>query len=212
MKRYSRQKTNIQVITILVIPLLLIILSSLGYAAWTDQISTIANLASADYQIEILDCWTQEYNGQGCELLWQLGGKTIAFTDEALFPGWQLTLYAKIHNKGITESWVATLNYTLSYLDPQTQNWIECTPTELYDLFKIAYTGTFYLEPGPDGLWNTPDDVPMPQGYQIIPCHSVYNRQTLYFDAQNHPELANTTFTIKITIIATYPVDTEETT
>ncbi len=185
--------------------MLLIILGSLGYAAWTDQITTIANLTAADYQIEILDCWIQEYNGQGCELLWEIGGKEVSFTDETLFPGWNLTLFTKIHNKDISQSWVIKINYTLYYLEEETQNWIKCTETELFNLFRINYTGEFYLDPGDDGIWCTPDDVPMPPNYGINPCNSVYSKQHLFFNAQDSPELSNKSFNVKVVITATYP-------
>jgi hypothetical protein len=203
MRRHNRNR-NVQVITILVVPLLFIILGSIGYAAWSDTISTVATLSSADYSIEIIDCWKQQYNGQGCTLIWEVGGKEISFTDEALFPGWQLTLFTKIHNKHENISWVAVINYTLYYsLDEL--NWIQCNETELYNLFRIQYTGGFYLDPGPDGIWNTSDDTPMPLDYQIIPCTHVYNRQELFFDAQDRPDLSGKAFSIKAVLTATYP-------
>ncbi|MEM3459018.1 MAG: hypothetical protein QXN36_00305 [Candidatus Bathyarchaeia archaeon] len=206
MKRTNHNSNrNIQVIILLVIPLMLIILGSLGYAAWTDQITTTAELEAAEYNIEIINVWIQHYNGLGCQLLWEEGGKDISFTDEALFPGWNLTLISQIHNKAITESWVATVNYTLYYEDPQTGNWIECTEQDLYALFRIKYTGAFYLDPGPDQTWDTPDDTPMPPDYQWIPCTQIYNKQNLYFDAQDRPDLAGTSFSIRVAIIATYP-------
>lgn len=206
MKR-NHGKKNIQVTALLVVPLLFIILGSLGYAAWTDQITTTATLDSVDYQIEILDCWVQHYNGLGYTLFWEQGGKEIAFADEAIFPGWNLTLITKVHNKGLLDSWYAVINFTLYYQDEQTGDWIECTETELYNLFRIQYTGGFYLDSGPDGIWCTPDDTPMPPEYQITPCTSVYNIQNLFFDAQNHPELLGKTFNIKSVLTATYPQD-----
>jgi hypothetical protein len=207
MKHHSRSR-NVQVITVLVLPLLFIILGSLGYAAWSDTISTTATFTSATYDVEILDCWKQEYNGQGCTLIWEVGGKDISFTDEALFPGWQLTLFTKIHNKDQSQSWVAVINYTLYYSDDGV-NWIQCNETELYNQYRIQYTGGFYLDPGPDGTWNTPDDTPMPPDYTIDPCTCVYNKQNLFFDAQDHPELSGKSFSIKVVITATYPQEEE---
>lgn len=205
MKRHNRNR-NVQVITVLVLPLLFIILGSLGYATWTDTISTTATLTSATYQIEILDCWKQEYNGQGCTLIWEVGGKDISFTDEALFPGWQLTLFTKIHNKDESFSWVAVINYTLYYsLDGV--NWIQCNEAELYNQFGIEYAGGFYLDPGLDGIWNTLDDVPMPPEYTMDPCTSVYSKQSLLFNAQDRPDLSGKTFNIKVVYTATYPQD-----
>jgi hypothetical protein len=207
MRHNHTGKKNIQIITLLVVPLLFIIIGSMAYAAWTDELTTTATLDSADYQIEIIDCWVQHYNGLGYTLVFDQGGKEIAFADEAIFPGWNLTLITKVHNKAITISWYATINYTLYYQDETTGDWVECTATELYDLFRIKYTGGFYMDAGPDGIWCTPDDTVMDPNYQIVPCTCVYNVQTMIFDGQNHPELLGRTFNIKVVLIATYPQD-----
>jgi len=214
MRRHHSRSRNVQVITILVVPLLFIILGSIGYAAWSDTLSTTAELTNADYDIEIINCWIQESNSQGCTLIWEKGGVQISFTDEGLFPGWQLTLFTQVHNKGQNDSWVGVINYTIYYQDEETLNWVQCNETDLYNLFRIRYTGGFYLNNGTDGIWNTLDDTPMPTEYQIIPCTCVYNKQTLFFDAQDRPDLMDKTFNIQVVLTVTYPnVDliTEET-
>ena len=117
-------------------------------------------------------------------------------------------------NKGQNDSWVGVINYTIYYQDEETFEWVQCNETDLYNLFRIRYTGGFYLDPGPDLTWNTPDDTPMPLEYQIIPCTCVYNKQTLFFDAQDRPDLSDKTFNIQVVLTVTYPnVDliTEET-
>jgi hypothetical protein len=180
-------------------------LGSIGYATWSDTLSAEADLSNADYNVEIINCWIQQYNGQGCTLLWEKGTTEVSFTDEAIFPGWNLILYTQVHNKGQNESWVATVNYTIYYQDEQTLEWVQTNETELYDLFRISYTSGFFLNNGTDTIWNTPDDTPMPLDYEWIPCTMVFSRQELLFDAQDRPDLMGKTFNIKVVLTVTYP-------
>jgi hypothetical protein len=180
-------------------------LGSIGYATWSDTLSATADLSNADYNVEIINCWIQQYNGQGCTLLWQKGETEVSFTDEAIFPGWNLILYTQVHNKGQNESWVATVNYTIYYQDEQTLEWMQTNETQLYDLFRIRYTNGFFLNNGTDNAWNTPDDTAMPPDYEWIPCTMVFSRQELLFDAQDRPDLMDKTFNIKVVLTVTYP-------
>ena len=175
-------------------------MGSFAYAAWTSQVTTFATLNAADPDIEILNCWVQQYNGQGYSLFFTT--ETVTFSDLALFPGWTITIITQIHNTA--GSYAVEINYTL-YYSYDGIGWTRTDETELLNRFRIVYKDGFYWSPGADGIWCTPDDEPFLPGDELWPCQSVYKIETLFFDAQDHPELQDTQFHIMVKITATYP-------
>jgi len=194
--------------------MILITMSGLGYAAWNDNITTVVNLSSATYDLEITE-WhvekTNSYdaNGNGIilgdELIIEnvLGdGQVVGLQIEAnpIFPSWELLMVIKIHNTA--ESWVTDLNYKIYYSEDGT-TWVETTAEDLKTLFGIIYTDGFYLGPGPDEKWGTIDDEPVT--FPIDPCNSVYKLEHILFDAQERTDLQGKIFYVMVEVTATYP-------
>jgi len=214
-KRRKEGNNYVRVTTVLLVPMLLITIASVGYAALilTDKVFVGANLSNANYCIEITDCTEEYYNGYAGSSRLYRDNRKVIFNDGSIFPGWELVLVTKIHNK--IDSWLANFTYIISYSEDEGVTWIKCNETELYNLFGINYTDGFYLGPGPDGIWDTPehpsnDDVPLPETYYMYPCNSTYKKEHLIFDP-NDPnlleQLEDKWIMIKITIVATYPDD-----
>jgi len=196
--------------------MILITMSGLGYAAWNDNITTVVNLSSVTYDIEITE-WhvekTNSYDANGNDII--LGdelkienvlgdGQVVGLQIEAnpIYPGWELLMVIKIHNTA--ESWVTNLEYKIYYSLDGGMTWAETTVGELQTLFGVIYTDGFYLGPGSDGIWGTTDDNE-PVTFPINPCNSVYKVEHILFDAQDRIDLQGEIFDILIEIIATYP-------
>ena len=173
--------------------MLLIPMGSFAYANWTSQVTTFATLSAADPDIEILNCTVLHYNGWGFSL--SFTEDTVTFTDLALFPGWNITILTQIHNK--LDSYAVELMEGTLYYSYDGFTWTQTDEAELLTLFRIVYTDGFY--------WNLTTMEPYLPGQELWPCESVYKIETLYFDAQDHPELQDTQFHIKVKITATYP-------
>lgn len=174
--------------------MLLITLSSFGYAQWSDSVTAIAYLSSGTEDIRITNYDVAYYNGQGIDITIAADNKSINIEDTLLFPGWELNLTIEIHNEG---------NLAL-YLSSEIQHdGVTITETQLLDLFRIRYTDGFYLSPGTDGKWFTGDDVPFDLSKQLWPCENVYKLEHLIFDAQDFPELQDQSFTFQVIIYGT---------
>lgn len=183
---------KVYVITVLIVPILLVAIASMGCAAFTDSVYTIASFSNADYEIEITDCQVVEYNGFGYDLYWD--SEEVSFNDTLVFPGWELKLKTTIHNKAT--SWVCRLNYTIYYWNKTTSKWETTDETGLLNKFRIQYDTKFY---------NTTTGEEIPGEPHLLPCQSVHKIEHLFFDGQNYEELRGKTFLIKIKVIATYP-------
>ena len=195
--KFSRnEKRNVQIITAIIVPMLLIAVGNLGYAALTDKITTVADLQLVNYDIEIIDCRILYYNGYKSDpLTWT--EDNVFFFDNLLFSGWELTILTTIHNKAEEISWICVLNYTIYYWNTTTNDWTLTDETELQNLFGITYTGEFYLDE------ECTD--PMPPDYELPPCNSVYHREHLTFNGLETPEIENLNFTLRVSVCATYP-------
>lgn len=168
----------------------MIALGGLGYIVWSGQITQI--LEPED--IEITGYTLVSYNGFGYYIDWDTN--TLWFNDTLLFPGWELKLVLNITNVGTSS---LQLSYRIDYWNGT--DWTQSDEAELLSMFGLNYTDGFYLGPGPDGTWNTPDDVPMPAEHAVAPEETVYKVEHLLIDAQDRPELQNQTFMLRVEIM-----------
>jgi len=128
----------------LIVPMLFIIIGSFGYASLNNTVYTIASLESADYHIEIAAYRIEFYNGLHYQIF--CDNTRLSFNDSGIFPGWELIINITIRN--MPDSWVCKLNYTISYLNKTTNQWIITNPATLLNLFKIEYESQFYNSTG----------------------------------------------------------------
>lgn len=171
--------------------MLLITLSSFGYAQYSNTLTAIANLDNAEEDLRITAYEVAYYNGYGIDISIADDKKSIDIEDTLLFPEWELKLVIKIHNAG-----TAAL-----YLSSEIKhNDAPIPETDLLDLFRIVYTGGFYDNPGPDGKWFYEYDEPFDLSLQLFPCNYVYKLEHLIFDAQLFPELQGQSFTFQVVI------------
>lgn len=178
--------------------MLLITLSSFGYAQWSDTLTAIANLDMAEEDLRITGYEVAYYNGyDALDISIAAGEKSIDIEDTLLFPGWELKLVIQIHNAG-----TAPL-----YLSSEIKHdGVTIPATDLLDLFRIRYTDGFYDGPGGDGQWFTGDDEEFDLSLQLFPCDYVYKLEHLIFDAQDFPELQGQSFTFQVIINGTISI------
>ena len=204
-KRRKRNKNGRLLFTLLV-PMLLITLSSFGYAVYQGNVTTIATFTNGTEDISITDCTVISYNGFTIPPKLDWNDTHITFEDDLLYPGWELKLLTEITNTGTVRVKLSTQIY-------YSWNGITWTPTDANGLltqFRINYTNGFYNDTGPDGEWFTDDDVEWNGRDGLLrlwpdpPSNLVYKEERLLFDAQDfQEELQDKTFYIKIDISAT---------
>jgi hypothetical protein len=155
--------------------MLLIPLSSFGYAQYSNTLYTIANLDNAEEDLRITTYEVAYYNGHDAlEISIAADGKSIAIEDTLLYPEWELKLVTEIHNHGTAPLWLWS---------EIIHNGVTIPETELLDLFRIRYTDGFYDNPGPDGEWFTGDDEYFDLSLQLFPSDYAYKLEHLIFDA-----------------------------
>jgi len=177
--------------------MLLITLSSFGYAQWSDTLTAIANLDMAEEDLRITGYEVAYYNGYGIDISIAGGEKSIDIEDTLLFPGWELKLVIQIHNAGTAPLFLSS---------EIKHDGVTIPGTDLLDLFRIRYTDGFYDNPGPDGQWFFEYDEPFDLSLQLYPCDHVYKLEHLIFDAQAFPELQGQSFTFQVIINGTISI------
>lgn len=188
----------------MLVPILLITLSSFGYALYPGNLSATATITAGLEDISITDCTVITYNGFIIPPKLDWNDTDIMFEDDLLYPGWELKLLTEITNTGTIRVQIWSEIY---YWDGT--SWIPINEDDLLTLFRIDYTNGFYNDTGPDGKWFTPDDTEWTgrEGdYRLWPDpphDKVYKEEHLIFDAQDFPELQGKVFTFRVDINAT---------
>lgn len=186
--------------------MLLITLSSLGYASRLGNLSATATFNSVPEDISITDCIVISYNGFIIPPKISWNDTDIVFEDDLLYPGWELKLLTEITNTGPIPVHIWS---EIMYWDGA--SWIPIDEDDLLTLFCFDYTNGFYNDTGPDGKWFTDDDTPWAgkEGdYRLWldpPYNKVYKKEHLIFDAQDNPELQDKAFTFKVDVNAAPP-------
>jgi hypothetical protein len=175
--------------------MLLISIASFTYASLSETVNTVADLASADYAIEITGCRVEKYNGLGYDLYYDT--KQVSFNDSCIFPGWELVINVTIHNKP-DESWICKLNYTISYWNETIGDWIVTDHDDLLNRFRLDYETGFY---------NATSGEPIVGDPLLLPDESVFNMEHFTFVASNaeFEKMLDETFIIKVDVMANYP-------
>lgn len=206
--RYRRRPTNNRGRLLLygiLVPTILISLSSFGYAVYLGKLTTIATFTSGTEDISITNCAIIYYNGFTIppNLVWT--ATQITFEDDLLYPGWELKLLAEITNTGT----VPVMLSTQIYYSWDGTTWTLTDANGLLTQFRIKYTNGFYEGPGPDGKWFTDNEIlwtGREGDYRLWPdppYNKVYKEEHFFFDAQDFPELQDKTFYIMVEISAT---------
>lgn len=178
--------------------MLLITLSSFGYAQYSNTLTTIANLDNAEEDMRITAYEVAYYNGYGTlDISIAADEKSIDIEDTLLFPEWELKLVIEIHNHGTAPLYLSS---EIKHND------VTIPETDLLNLFRIDYTDGFYDNPGPDGQWFFEYDEPFDLSLQLFPCDYVYKLEHLIFDAQDFPELQSQSFTFQVIISGSAPI------
>ena len=172
--------------------MLLITLSSFGYAQWSNSVTTTAYLASGTEDIRITNYDVVYYNGYGIDITIAPNQKSIAIEDTQLFPEWELKLAIEIHNPEQVGNLPLYISSEIQY------NGETINETQLLDLFRIIYTDGFYLDP------DLTEPVTDLTEWQLWPGESWYKLEHLIFDAQDYPELQDQSFTFQVIIYGTF--------
>jgi len=187
----------------LLVPILLITLSSFGYAIIPGNFSAAAASNSGPEDISITDCIVISYNGFSIPPKISWDETELVFEDDFLYPGWELKLLTEITNVGPmpVRIWAEIM-----YWDGA--SWIPIDEDDLFTLFRLGYAHGFYNDTGPDGEWFTDDDTPWTGrdgDYRLWPdppYDKVYQKEHLIFDAQENPEIQDEFFTFKVNVNA----------
>jgi len=196
-------RTEGRLLPAFLVPILLITLSSFGYAMYPSNLLTAFATASGPEDISITDCLVISYNGFIIPPKISWNDTELVFEDDLLYPGWELKLVTEITNIGPmpVHIWAEIKHWDGA-------SWIPINEDDLLALFRLDYTNGFYNDTGPDGKWFTDDDTPWTGrhgDYRLWPDppgNKVYQKEHLLFDAQDHPELQDRVFTFKVNVNA----------
>jgi hypothetical protein len=183
--------------------MLLVTLSSFGYAMYPSNLSTAFASNSGPEDISITDCIVISYNGFIIPPNIDWNDTDIIFEDDLLYPGWELKLVTEITNVGLMPVHIWS---EIMYWDGA--SWIPIVAGDLFTLFHLYYTNGFYNDTGPDGKWFTDDDTEWTgRGGDYLlwpspPYNKVYKKEHLIFEAQDNPELQDTIFIFKVEVNA----------
>jgi hypothetical protein len=178
----------------IIVPMLLMSIASFTYASLSETVNTVADLASADYAIEITGCRVEYYNGLGYDLYYDT--KQVSFNDSCIFPGWELIINVTIHNE--PTSWICKLNYSISYWNETIGDWVVTDHNDLLNRFRLDYETGFY---------NATTGEPIVGDPLLLPDESVFKVEHLTFVASNDEfnKMMDETFSIKVDVMANYP-------
>lgn len=195
---------NRSVLTLL-IPLMLILLSSLVYATWQDNVTKTCNITAGKVDIEI-GSWKRRIENDWVNTI------TITQPDEdnleisaEVSPGWYIWIGLIIHNKGTLPVMIDLPTYTIidSY-----EVWNYFTHKEYF--YGPYHIGDEYVRQVWDGIILAQFDpeqgvigvTPIPYGdfpIQLDPCHKLIAWEYLYFSEGYTGDC----FTIQITVTYT---------
>ena len=202
--RWHRRNPSVRLMTVMLVPMLFISMSSLGYALWNCSLTTVVSLKGSGNSPEDIEIvyWHVDSTNMcdvncndeifGDELKIEAVPDEVKIIADPIFPGWYLTLVVGIKNVGTVP---INLAYEIYYWDETTSDWVPTDEAGLRTQFSIIYEDGFYL----DKELTTP----MPPGYLVSVDETVYKKENVTFDEQAPQSLQGKSFTFRIEIIAT---------
>ncbi|MDH5734133.1 MAG: hypothetical protein OEY88_10205 [Candidatus Bathyarchaeota archaeon] len=198
-----RKDTQIgRLIAVLVVPMILILMSSVAYASFSNSMTVRGHGRGHGWGLEkkgidpiITNYWVIEYCGYGFDITVSSDNLTLTFNDDLVFPGWYIKLVIELNNTGAVNVILAS---QLEYWDGS--NWKTTDEAGLLSMFRIIYEDGFYLGPGSDSTWFTNQDIPIPLDFVLEVDEVVYKREYLFFDGQDYPELQDQEFEFRVVI------------
>jgi len=191
-----------RLIALVIVPMLLILLSSVAYASFSDTMSARGQGKGHGWGRQkkgldpiITNYWVIEYCGYGYDITVSADNLTFTFTDDLVFPGWYVKLVVELNNTGAVN---VTLNSQLEYWDGS--NWQATDEAGLLSMFNMTFEDGFYVGPGSDSTWFTSDDVSVPSDFVLEVGEVVYEREYLYFDGQEYPHHQDQEYEFRVVI------------
>ena len=191
-----------RLIAVLVVPMLLILMSSVAYASFSNSMTTRGHGRGHGWGLKkkgidpiITNYWVIEYCGYGFDITVSSDNLTLNFNDDLVFPGWYVKLVIELNNTGAVN---VTLASQLEYWDGS--QWKTTDEAGLLSMFRIIYEDGFYLGPGSDSTWFTNQDIPTPPDFVLEVGEVVFKREYLFFDGQDYPELQDQEFEFRVVI------------
>jgi len=204
---YRRHKRylSVRLMTVLVVPMLFINMSSLGYALWNCSITTVVSLKGSStipqedieivyWHVDSTNMYDVNCNDEifGDELKIENQVDGLEIIADPIFPSWHLTLVVGVKNVGTVP---VNLAYAIYYWDETVSDWVPTDEAGLRTQFSIIYEDGFYLD---NELTN-----PMPPGYLVSVDETVYKKEQITMDEDAPQSLQGKNFTFRIEIIAT---------
>lgn len=191
-----------RLIALVIVPMLLILLSSVAYASFSNSMTTRGRGKGHAWGLKkkgldpiITNYWVIEYCGYGYDITVSDDNLTLTFTDDLVFPGWYLKLVVELNNTGTVN---VTLNSQIEYLDGSV--WKATDEAGLLSMFNMTFEDGFYTGPGGDSTWFTTDDVPIPSDFVLEVGEVVYEREYLFFDGQEYPQHQDQEYEFRVVV------------
>ena len=191
-----------RLIALVIVPMLLILLSSVAYASFSDSMTKRGPGKGHGWGRQkkgldpiITNYWVIEYCGYGHDITVSDDNLTLTFTDDLVFPGWYIKLVVELNNTGAVN---VTLSSQIEYWDGS--NWQATDEAGLLRMFNMTLEDGFYTGPGDDSTWFTGDDVPVPSDFVLEVGEVVYERDYLYFIDQAHPSHQDQEYQFRVVI------------
>jgi hypothetical protein len=180
-KKESDKKMNKRLMTTMVIPLIFIAISGLGYASWTDSVSKTITATAGSVDIDITDARFITISSPATGALIGFTESLARFSADNVFPSCVMHIEVDVANDG-------TLPVKMSYTITVTG----------WDPACVEKSGDFGYVKG--GIWHSWAD-PL----TIAPGETVTMYNCFHFNCQSHPEIQGTTATITVTYTGTQP-------
>lgn len=191
-----------RLIAVLVVPMLLILMSSVAYASFSNSMTARGNGRGHGWGLKkkgidpiITNYWVIEYCGYGFDINVSSDNLTLTFNDDLVFPGWYIKLVIELNNTGAVN---VTLHSQLEYLDGS--EWKATDEAGLLSMFNMTFEDGFYLGPGSDSTWFTNQDIPTPPGFVLEVGEVVYEREYLSFVGQDYSGFQDQEFEFRVVI------------
>ena len=199
---------NKKLLVALILPLMLIPLTSFAYAHWTDKVTKQIKLHAGTVEVHIVQWHIDKCNSYDVDCDGVIFGDElkvevlteddqvveILITADPVYPSWELEFKFLIHNKGRLA--VDSAFHRVEWDGPFDED--PCWKTQPFEPRAppdcIYYVEELFLHDGV-GLPDTRYDkahytVPVsPTTYQLKPCECVMVKEYIHFDCQDMPEM-----------------------
>ena len=203
---------NRKLLVSLLLPLMLLPMTSFGYAHWTDKVTKQIKMHAGTVEVHIVQwhvdrCNSYDVDCDGVifgdefkvEVLTEDGQVVeILITADPVYPSWELEFKFLVHNKGrlAVDSWLHNVEWDGPFDEepPWKEQPFEPKPEHPCIFYEeILYLHNYGTHPECEGVLCTDKthyDIPVsPTTYFLKPCEAVLVYEYIHFDCQDDPTM-----------------------